>query len=218
MSIQANMNQAISLAGMMARMNPTLAAKAETRARVRDLEDKERKLSGVYQKINVPEERGGLSELELTGEIIPPYDPNESPRMQGLRDAQVRSFRNLSETLEKTELEREEIAQELLKLDPSEERLFNTVMANAGAEGAIKGHQQRLAAHLTHEEEQQKAQTKLKEEQERARNTRRALGISDLETPTYSVRPESEPSGHQISLPLKTSEREPMYPKKKGAK
>lgn len=107
---------------------------------------------------------------------------------------------------------RRELAGEYAETLPAERRRRFKESVDMAADFSDIVTEENLGKILAEKRKRQAEESQMAE-QERLRQSRMAMfGVVDK--PVYGVREPSEPSGYQTSLPLRTSEREPMYPKK----
>ena len=140
MSIQANVNQMLSIAGLMARMNPTLAAKADANAKIKNLEqqrstyEQAAKVSGKNEYVDkIDEINQQLFELDPTEErrkLLPPKtfemkaDPEEIGREIAEKEDYEQEVRNYADMYRKVSptAKAEQSAQEALKTEQTRTR------------------------------------------------------------------------------------------------
>lgn len=87
MNIQSNINQTLSLAGMLIAMNPTVKARAETREALSKLSREEQVLSKQYEHLAYDPERAGAVESRMTDIAQKQFetDPSEASYEKLLR-------------------------------------------------------------------------------------------------------------------------------------
>ena len=160
MSIQANINQMLSLAGILASQSPQLTAMAKKREELSELSKKEKVLQKQYEIVS-----GSTAPKEGESDKRPVADEFGTEVFTGIPDVN---------RAEKIEGELANIAQERFVFSPSDETYAAALQSDQEPGPNVpKEASERVSAFKRHLEAEKKAQEAVKVKQEETRKTRR---------------------------------------------